>query len=119
MGTATQLILGLDVNGNPTYRIGFSNTGVATTLSAGVEQHTTVPAGCDTAFFSYSTGTDVWVSNAQTAAVPTGSFAAKLADLNPVARLVKPGEVLSFISASVASVKVSYYLSNTTGTSAP
>lgn len=119
MGTATQLILGLDVNGNPTYQIPFSNTGVATTLAAGVEQHTTVPAGCDTAFFSYSTGTDVWVSNTETAAEPGGSFAEKLADLNPVARSVKPNEILSFISSSAAAVKVSYYLRNNAGTSAP
>lgn len=105
----TKLILGKDLNGNVTYNIPFTNVGYETTLSAGVAQSLTVPLSVNVAYFSYSSGIDVFVDPINTATLPAGAFAATTADLNPVARTVIPGATLSFISAETGYVKVSFY----------
>ncbi len=102
-------LLGKDANSNVTYQIPFTPIGYATNLAAGVEQHFTVPTNVNMAIFSYGTGTDVWVDGSTTAVLPGSSFAASTADLNPVARPVYAGEVLSFICGTAAAVKVSLY----------
>jgi hypothetical protein len=65
------------------------------------------------AVFSYSVGTgvgDVWVTTTGTAAVPAGaSFATTYSELNPKAKYVKAGDVISVISAGTPSVCVAFY----------
>ncbi len=105
----TKLLLGKDLNGNVTYEIPFSNVGYETTLAPSVAQSLTVPLNCTSAWFSYSSGVDVFVDPVTTATLPTGAFTSTTADLNPVARKVVPGSTLSFISAEAGYVKVSFY----------
>ena len=67
------------------------------------------------AIFKYGVAVpaDVWVSNGETAAVPSGggSFASSVSDLNPQAWNVKTGDILSFITptAGGATISVSFY----------
>jgi hypothetical protein len=70
-------------------------------LAVGVEQHITVPSNYPNwiAIFSYTPGASVWVSFSTTAIAPTGAFSATHSVLNPSARAVSAGEVLSFITA--------------------
>jgi hypothetical protein len=105
----TKLLLGKDLNGNVTYQIPFTDTGYETTLVAGVAQSLVVPANCTSAWFSYSSGIDVFVDPLHTATLPGAVFASTTADMNPVARSVVPGSTLSFISDAAGYVKVSFY----------
>ncbi len=105
----SKLLLGKDLNGNVTYQIPFSDTGYMTTLAPSVAQSLTVPANATSAWFSYSSGIDVFVNPVTTATLPTGAFAATAEDMNPVARSVVGGSTLSFISAEAGYVKVSFY----------
>lgn len=109
---ATKLLLGKDQNGAVVYSLPFPLDGVDTTLSANTEQHTTVPANVDIAFFSYSSGSNVFVDIYGTSDLPGGSFAATTTELNPVVRGVTPGQILSFISDTISYIKVSYYNMN-------
>jgi hypothetical protein len=108
----TQLDMESDVRGNCAYAPQFSNTNYNTTLSANAEQHFTVPSTNSKwiAIFSFEPGASVWVSNSDTAATPSSSFATSLSQLNPSARTVYAGEVLSFISPNTtAEIGVSLY----------
>lgn len=105
----TKLLLGKDLNGNVTYQLPFSDTGQIVTLVASAEQSITVPQNCNCAWFAYTPGATVIVDPENTAALPTGTFASSTADINPVARNVTPGQTLSFICSTIASVKVSFY----------
>jgi hypothetical protein len=92
-----------DVNGFNGFGLNFSDIMYNTTLADGVEQHFTIPIGSvDSprflAIFSYEPGGVVWVANNNTASGPGVSFATTLSELNPTARVVKSGDVLSFIT---------------------
>lgn len=111
-----------DINGQNGFGLEFTNTAYSATLAAATPTALTIPGtgslgGCNIqtkrlflAIFSYTNGNDVWVANNATAAVPAGaSFAATASELLPAARLVKEGDVLSFITAA-ANVNVSVLL---------
>lgn len=101
--------LGTDANGKVDFSIAFPQAGTSTTLAAGVEQTVTVPSGYNRAFFSYSVGTNVFVSTGSVAAeVPGAAFATTNTELNPSVRQVLGGETLRFISPTVAYVQISF-----------
>jgi len=90
-----------------------SNIKFSTTLGAATEATLTVPAtsakgainSSNTnrflAVFSYHAARNVWVSINDTAAVPAGAtLAATTSELNPSARVVKAGDVISMICAT-------------------
>ena len=130
---ATKLNMVRDINGYNTFGLVNSDTGVRTTLAAGVEQTTTVPSNTCMgnslplvnssigavlptptpdqwlAIFSFEPGAKVWVDTI-TVTVPTGSFASSTATLNPASWLVNAGTVLHFITNNTtAEIGVKYY----------
>lgn len=108
----TMLNFGRDVQGYNAYAPAFSVDNKSTILSANIEQHFTVPSDFENwiAVFSFEPGTSVWVANNQTSNVPSASFADTFSQLNPAARLVNAGDVLSFISPdTTASIGISLY----------
>lgn len=98
----------------------FCDTIRTATLAAGTATALTIPGkaaigmGSATsskntflAVFSYAPGAKVWVANNETAAIPAGAaFAASTSELNPPAKLVRAGDVLSFICTAGADVSV-------------
>ena len=109
---STLLNMGRDVQGYNAYAPFFAVDGQSTTLSANAAQNFTVPSNFENwiAVFSYEPGSNVWVANNTTAAVPSTSFAATVSQLNPAARWVNAGDVLSFITGdATALVGVSLY----------
>lgn len=119
---ATKFSMAKDINGQNSFGLRFTDTAYSATLAASTATALTVPAsgsigGSKTqtinlwlAIFSYTPGSSVWVANNTTAAVPAGSsFATTVSQLNPAARLVQAGDVLSFITGS-AGVSVSVIL---------
>jgi hypothetical protein len=76
--SAARELFGRDVSGVSDYTLPFPVIGQCTytTLAANVEQTVTTPAGYNRAFFSYSSGANVFVNLNATAAAPSGSFAA-------------------------------------------
>jgi len=101
-----------DINGYNGFGLDFCEDNQSVTLAANVEQNFTVPGNYATwiAVFSYEPGASVWVANNFTATIPGGTLAATFSELNPTARRVKAGDVISLISPddSVA-VGVSLY----------
>lgn len=62
------------------------------------------------AVFTYAPSAKVWVANNHTAAIPAGAaFAASNSVLNPPAKIVKTGDILSFICTAGADVCVEFY----------
>lgn len=110
-----------DINGFNGFGLDFAENNEQMLLLAGVEQHFTVPnVSCVNgqsgltnswiAIFCIQAGGDVWVANNATAQVPVGAAAATTSQLNPTARRVKGGDVLSFITNDVsAEVGVLFY----------
>jgi len=105
-----------DINGYNGFGLVQSNTIWSTTLVANTEQHFTVPSDVNTpyknilAIFSPSPGASVFIAINATAALPGGSFAQVTAELNPSARLVKPGDTISAITADATDyLEVSFY----------
>jgi hypothetical protein len=115
MATTTKLTILKDVNGNVLYSIPFSNKNYSTSLSANVAQSLAVPGDAQIAVFSFSGGSDVWVNNTTTAALPGGAFSSSANVLNPVIRPVVGDSTLSFISGGSATVNVSFYTLLSTG----
>jgi hypothetical protein len=100
-----------DINGMNGFGLEFTNTAYSATLAAATATALTIPGtaslgGCNTqtkrlflAIFVYTPGSSVWVANNATAAVPAGAaFASTASELNPAARLVQAGDILSFIT---------------------
>ena len=91
------------------------------TLGAATEATLTVPGGSGDgsigasvnkflAVFSYEDANEVWVANNATAAVPAGAtLAASTSELNPPAKVVKTGDVISIISAGTPDVSIALY----------
>lgn len=101
-----------DVNGLNGFGLEFSDDNQKVTLAVGVEQHFTVPSNFAfwLAVFSFEPGSTVWVANNDTAAVPSGSFSSTSSQLNPSARKVRGGDILSFITNNTtAEIGVSLY----------
>lgn len=110
----TKMTMIKDINGVVTYGVPFADLEFSFTglLAANVAQSLTVPVGADKylAIFAYSTGGEVFVANNTTAVIPSGSISNSVSDLNPVARYVKAGDVLSFITPDTACrIKVGFY----------
>lgn len=115
MATTTQLALLKDINQNVTYGLPVSNTKYRAILAAGVAGSLVVPPNADCAFFSYTSGSNVWVDYAATATGPASTtFTATTSELNPVARKVVGGSTISFYSDDIANVSAVFF--NTTGT---
>jgi hypothetical protein len=98
----TILNLGKDVKGFNTFGLPFCEDKYSVTLPASSAISLTVPAASAKylAVFSYEAGSNVWVANNATAAVPAGAtFAATTSERNPIAREVKGGDVLSVITS--------------------
>lgn len=98
---STKFNLTKDVAGYNGFGIVFSLDGQATSLAANTEQHFVVPSNYPnwTAIFSYTPGSNIWVDGINTAVVPSTTFGATTAELNPSARAVVAGQTLSFITA--------------------
>lgn len=101
-----------DTNGFNSYAPSFTNLNYSVTLAANTAQSLTVPEtnAYFVAIFQVTPGASVWVANGVTAEVPGGTFSQTSSQLNPGARYVKAGDVLSFItSTTTAAVGVSFY----------
>lgn len=105
-----------DINGYNGFGLPFSDTGFQTTLAQNVAQPYTIPLSISAnyskyiAIFSFDPGLRIFVANNTTAEVPGSSFASTVSELNPTARLVKGGDVLSFITPDTAAyVNVKLY----------
>lgn len=119
----TKFAMYRDVNGQNGFGLEFTNTSYSATLAAATATALTIPGtgslgGINTqtkrlflAVFIYTPGASVWVSNGGTAGAPAGAaFASNDEELNPAARLVEAGDVLSFFSvAANADVNVLLY----------
>ncbi len=104
-----------DVNGYNGFGLPFSDTNFSATLTNLTVESLVIPGVAQTqnfiAIFSFQPGTNVWVANNHTAAVPVGAtLAATNSILNPTARIVKYGDTLSFITDSAtADISVALY----------
>jgi hypothetical protein len=108
----TQLVFGRDVQGYNAFAPKFVLSKFNVTLASGAPQSLTVPSSNANwiALFAFEPSTKVWVANNATAAAPSGSFAAATSELNPAARSVKAGDVLSFVTDNTtAEVWVGFY----------
>jgi hypothetical protein len=110
--SSTKFSMTRDVNGYNGFGIMFSEDGQATSLAANAEQHFVIPSNYPNwiAIFSYTPGSNIWVDGITTAAVPSTSFDATTAELNPAARAVSAGQTLSFITADTTTPWVSVKL---------
>jgi hypothetical protein len=98
---STKLSLTRDINGYnafgifPTYDI---QTGG---LAVNTEQHFTVPSNFENwlAIFTFTPGSNIWVSFTGTAAVPSTTVGSSTVVLNPSGRQVKAGSTISLITA--------------------
>lgn len=111
---STKFNMTKDVAGYNGFGVKFASDGYSGVLATGVAQSVTVPSNYPNwlAVFSYTPGSNIWVDNVTTAAVPAGAFSATTADLNPSARQVSAGQTLSFKTSDTTSpqVKVSFYV---------
>lgn len=104
-----------DPTGAVAYGLRFCDTNQYTVLTTNTEYTLTVPATSNysqfEAVFNYTPGGSVWVANGSVAiTLPTTSFAATSAQLNPTVRLVNKGDTLRFISGDTGTVVgVSFY----------
>ncbi len=105
---STKFLMTRDISGMNGFGVQFPQDGKSAVLAVGVEQHFTVPSNYPVwlALFSYTPGSSIWVDGTTTAVAPTGAFGNTTAELNPSARLVFAGQVLSFITADTTSPMV-------------
>lgn len=113
----TKFAMTRDINGYNGFGIPFCIENWKTTLTANVAQTVTVPSSYENwiAIFSFSPGSNIYVANNTTATVASGIFAQSSSQLNPAARYVQAGDVLSFITADSDSpvAEVSFYVAPT------
>lgn len=100
-----------DLTGSPLYSPSFSDMKYSMLLAANTAQSFTVPSTYSewAIVFSPAPGSSVWISNNATAAIPTGTVAASTCELNPQVRMVRGGDVLSFITSN-ANVEMGFML---------
>lgn len=92
-----------DINGYNGFGLMFADNKYSVTLAATTVATLTIPSTYQNwiAIFSFEPGTNIWVANNATAAIPAGNtIAASTSDLNPVGRFVQGADVLSLITAS-------------------
>ena len=100
----TRLSMIRDINGFNTFGLPFSDTSFQTKLSIGVPQSLTIPPlenandSSYLAIFSFDPGSRVYVARNATATFPSLGFSNDVTELNPTARQVFPGDVLSFLT---------------------
>lgn len=116
---STKFLMTRDLSGTNGFGVQFPQDGKSAVLAVGVARSVTVPSNYPNwlAVFSYTPGSSIWVDGTTTAVAPTGSFSATTAELNPSARQVTAGQVLSFITADTTSpmAKVSFFVIPTFG----
>jgi len=106
---------GRDVQGYNAFAPSFSTVAYSATLAASTPESLTVPTTNRNwiAVMTIEGGSDVWVANNHTAAVPAGgTFAATNSELIPLTKSMSVigGDVLSFItSTTTADVSVVLY----------
>ena len=109
----TQFNMTRDVNGYNGFGLPFSIDKYSANLAQNTDTTQVVPSYAPhyVAIFNYQSGASVWVANGATAAKPVGaSFAAVSSELNPVARYVKAGDVLHFLTGDTsAMVGITFY----------
>lgn len=111
----TQWLIGRDASGAVDYSLEFCDSNQYIELTASTESTLAVPTTLNyskfRAVFGYTPGGSVWVSNGDaTLTLPTTSFTATEAQLNPPVRTVNRGETLHFISGDTGTcVGVSFY----------
>lgn len=102
-----------DINGYNGFGLDFSDDNHQMILESNVEQNFTVPENYKNwvIIFSYNPGASVWVARNETAEIPIGNIAPTLSQLNPSARRVSGGDIISLITAdsSTDQVGVSLY----------
>ena len=102
-----------DINGYNGFGLPFSINKYSANIVQNTDTTQTVPSYAPyyVVIFSYQAGSNVWVANGSSAAKPAGStFAAVSSELNPVARYVKAGDVLHFITGDTSAlVGMSFY----------
>jgi len=98
--SSSKFLMTRDLGGYNGFGVSFVQDARSLILTATIEQHFTVPSNFPNwlAIFSFSPGTNVWVDGINTAVVPTGAVSATTAILNPAARSVKAGQVISMIT---------------------
>lgn len=110
---STKLNMNSDVRGYNAYAPAFADDNQQVILDQNAEQNFNVPTNFKEwiAVFSYEAGTNVWVANNAIANIPSATFASTLSQLNPAARYVQAGDILSFITSDTngAQVGVSLY----------
>lgn len=110
---STKFAMTRDINGYNGFGLMFADDKYSVTLAAATGATLTIPGNFAKwlVIFAYEPGTHVWVANNATAAVPAGAtLVATTSELNPTARHVKAGDVLSLITANTtADVGVSLY----------
>ena len=111
---STKFNMTRDIAGYNGFGVMFPQDGESAVLANGVEQHITVPKNYPNwlAVFSYTPGANIWVDGTTTAVAPSGAFSATTAELNPSARFVTAGQVISFITSDTTSpmVKCSFFI---------
>lgn len=107
---STKFTMTRDINGYNGFGIPFVHDGFYTTLAASTAQSITIPSNYPNwiAIFSYTPGASIWVANNTAATLPGVAFSSTVSELNPTARQVAAGDVLSFITgdATIPSVSV-------------
>lgn len=107
---STKFNMTRDINGYNGFGIQPTQDIQSTYLATSTAQSVTVPSNYPNwiAIFSYTPGSGIWVSfDGDTAEVPGASFAATNSCLNPSARMVYAGQVISFITNDSTSPEVS------------
>jgi uncharacterized protein YqjF (DUF2071 family) len=116
----TPFSLTRDINGFNGFGLSFSDTKYSATIAQSTDTTLTIGAasvdGMVSSFatnrylviFNFEPGSQVWVANGATAAVPAGAtFASTTSELNPAARVVQAGDVLHFITPDSGGAAVS------------
>lgn len=110
---AIQFSMIRDINGYNGFGILFSDVNYSSLMTVGLAATITIPYDFENwlAIFSIDPGSRIWVANNQTAVAPTdASFGSTYSQLNPTARQVKAGDVLSLITPDTSAyVGVSLY----------
>lgn len=111
----TVFTINRDVTGAVSYGLPFCDNNQYIVLTASTESTLTVPANTNfnkfEAVFAITPGGSVWIADGSvTLTLPTTSFTATSAQLNPSVRIVNKGDTLRFISGDTATaVGVSFY----------
>lgn len=122
MALPTNYIINNGIKGVNAFGAPFSTLIYNTTLAADTEATLTIPGGSALgninastnpqylAIFSYSADSTVYVANNATAAVPAGdTLEVATSIINPSARLVKAGDILSIISEDTPSISIELF----------